>query len=360
MLKSPDSFTEKLLSWFEENARELPWRKKRNPYSVWISEIMLQQTVVKTVIPYFRKWMNEYPDIETLSKAKETDVLSMWEGLGYYSRAVNILKTAKLLMEKHSGKLPGEIKALMSLPGIGKYTASAILSIAYGRPVPVMDANVRRIMQRRFGIVRLNGKEQKRLHEFLESVIPSACPGDFNEAMMELGQRICLTRNPECLRCPLHNDCSAFQENRQNEIPETRTSKIIKKESSALVCLKEDAVLLTYRKKGLFKNLWLIPNIPKSKDSDIEAKNVRRYMEETLSCDYTVEGRLRPRTHYYTQYADRLFPLILRIKRCKQDLSSEFKWVNANKLENYPVPSKYRSILKDLQKLMNNRPQRRE
>jgi len=179
----------RLLSWFRRNRRDLPWRKNRSPYSVWISEIMLQQTALKTVIPYFEKWMKRFPDVQTLATATEAEVLRQWEGLGYYSRARNILKTAQIIVKDFNSTMPDNERDLLRLPGIGKYTAAAILSIVFGKPIPLIDANVRKVGRRLFGLERWESSSEKYLFDRLSDILPPRRAGDFNEASWNWGKR---------------------------------------------------------------------------------------------------------------------------------------------------------------------------
>jgi A/G-specific adenine glycosylase len=207
---------EELIRWFLENQRALPWRTTYDPYHVWISEIMLQQTQVETVVPYFERWLKKFPTIKKLAAADEQSVLSLWAGLGYYSRARNLMAAARTVAKDHGGKIPSEYEALRSLPGIGQYTAGAILSIAFNKPYPIVDGNVRRVLS------RLNGWEDdspKRLWEGAEHFVQQAEPRFINQAIMELGATVCSFKAPRCLICPVQKVCVAFKTGKQLEIP---------------------------------------------------------------------------------------------------------------------------------------------
>jgi A/G-specific adenine glycosylase len=194
------SFSQKLLVWYRQNARRLPWRGLADPYAIWVSEIMAQQTRVETVIPYFTRWMGRFPTVETLAAATEQEVLSMWEGLGYYGRARSLLKAARIVTVTYGGQLPRNLIELERLPGIGRYTAAAVCSIAFGQSEPVLDGNVKRVLSRVFDIatpVNTPGGE-KQCWNLAEKLIPSEEPGDYNQAMMELGATLCTPRSPAC------------------------------------------------------------------------------------------------------------------------------------------------------------------
>lgn len=253
-----------LLKWFEENARELPWRKQPTPYYVWISEIMLQQTRVEAVKGYFNKFITELPDIYALSQVPEEKLLKLWEGLGYYSRAKNLKKAAITIMEEYKGKLPEQKEELLKLPGIGEYTASAISSIAFGRPAAAVDGNVLRVMMRLRGsfedISKISVK--KELAASLEKVMPKTQPGTFNQALMELGAVICLPNGrPICKNCPVKYLCQAFLQNLQQELP-VKTAKKPRRieEKTILIIEGKDGILIRKRpEKGLLAGLWEFP-----------------------------------------------------------------------------------------------------
>jgi A/G-specific adenine glycosylase len=207
---------EALTAWFEENQRPLPWRSTYDPYHVWISEIMLQQTQVETVVPYFERWIAAFPDVSALAAADEQNVMHLWAGLGYYSRARNLMAAAKIVERDHEGVVPEDYEALRSLPGIGQYTAGAILSIAYNKPYPVVDGNVRRVLSRIYG---WEDESPKRLWDAAEKLVQRGEPRRINQAIMELGATVCSFKAPRCLVCPVQNQCVAYRTGKQLEIP---------------------------------------------------------------------------------------------------------------------------------------------
>src|SRR5688572_30795072 len=207
---------EELILWFDENQRALPWRSTYDPYHVWISEIMLQQTQVETVVPYFERWMETFPSVSALAAADEQSVLNVWSGLGYYSRARNLMAAAGILTREHNGVVPSDYEALRSLPGIGQYTAGAILSIAFNKPYPVVDGNVRRVLSRIYGWEQ---DSPKRLWEAADRLVQSAEPRRINQAIMELGATVCSFKAPRCLVCPVQAACVAYKTGKQQEIP---------------------------------------------------------------------------------------------------------------------------------------------
>lgn len=218
---SPPHLVNALLAWWDAGHADLPWRRSRDPYAIWVAEIMLQQTQITTVIPYFERWMARFPSVEALAAASLDEVLKLWEGLGYYSRARNLYAAAQIIVNEHGGRLPDTVPALLKLPGIGRYTAGAIASIAYGQQAPILDGNVIRVLSRVFDLpddVTLPAT-RNRLWALAEELVPTERPGDFNQAVMELGQQICIPANPRCLICPLYAHCLARQRGTQLERP---------------------------------------------------------------------------------------------------------------------------------------------
>jgi A/G-specific adenine glycosylase len=243
---------EGLTVWFEENQRSLPWRSSYDPYHVWISEVMLQQTQVETVVPYFERWMAALPSVSALAAADEQTVLNLWAGLGYYSRARNLMAAAKLIESDHNGSLPADYEALRSLPGIGQYTAGAILSIAFNKAYPIVDGNVRRVLSRVYG---WEEDSPKRLWDAAAMLVQRAKPRLINQAIMELGATVCSFKAPRCLVCPIQVECVAYKTGKQLEIPPV-------KKRPETVRIQLFAVLQAHNGRHLMKlsrGLWEFP-----------------------------------------------------------------------------------------------------
>ena len=270
-----------LLDWFAKNARDLPWRRTRDPYAIWVSEIMLQQTQVKTVIPYWERWLHELPTVETAAKASPGKIHKLWEGLGYYTRARNLQQAAKIIVEKHGGKFPQNFDDVLALPGIGRYTAGAICSIAFNQPTPILDGNVIRVLTRIFGIAE-NPKEKQtnvRLWQIAEKLVCRAKTAKnakeqnasretnarsfLNQSLMELGALVCTPRNPQCGVCPVKQLCVAFRENRVNELPNLGKRQITTARCfAAFVAEKNGCFLVRQRPAGVVNaHLWEFPNV---------------------------------------------------------------------------------------------------
>lgn len=270
-----EGFRRDLIHWYDKNKRDLPWRKERDPYKIWVSEIMLQQTKVDTVIPYFERFMEQFPSIEKLAEADEEEVLKAWEGLGYYSRARNLHHAVKEVKEKYGGKVPSTMKEVSSLKGIGPYTAGAILSIAFNKPAPAVDGNVMRVFSRIFFISDdiSQAKTRKKFEYVVQQVISEQFPGEFNQGLMDLGATICTPRSPGCLLCPVRKYCLAQEKGVQDLLPVKKKSKAPKEKKMKAVVLFNEAgeVLIEKRPdEGLLSNLWQFPNVEalKMKEGD--------------------------------------------------------------------------------------------
>jgi A/G-specific adenine glycosylase len=258
-------FAERLLAWWDRHGRkDLPWQNPRTPYRVWISEIMLQQTQVSTVIPYFERWMRSFPDLETLASAPLDDVLGHWSGLGYYARARNLHKAARICMEGHGSRLPGSSGELSALPGIGRSTANAIVSLSTGEPAAVLDGNVRRTLARHTATEGWTGKAavQNRLWQAAEKRLPDTRGDDYTQAIMDLGALICRRKRPDCGRCPVRDDCRALATDRVGELPTPRPPTRVGEKTLHMVILRDarGRVLLEKRPPaGIWGGLWCLP-----------------------------------------------------------------------------------------------------
>jgi A/G-specific adenine glycosylase len=260
------AFQQDLINWFKEEQRDLPWRKDKDPYKIWVSEIMLQQTRVDTVIPYFNRFMEWFPTIEDFAEADEEKVLKAWEGLGYYSRVRNLHSAVKEVKEKYNGEVPQTPKEIANLKGIGPYTAGAILSIAYGIPEPAVDGNVMRVISRILSIWEDIAKPSTRkiFEKAVRELISHTDPSAFNQALMELGALICTPGTPSCLLCPVREHCQAFQEGVQNELPiKTRKNKQKSVQLAAVMAVAHNGKILIHKRpaSGLLANLWEFPNV---------------------------------------------------------------------------------------------------
>ncbi|MBS0263012.1 MAG: A/G-specific adenine glycosylase [Planctomycetes bacterium] len=260
VVASLTDFRRALVAWYRRHARPLPWRATRDPYQIWISEIMLQQTTVTAVVPYFQRFLARFPTLQDLAAAQEQSVLRLWEGLGYYSRARNIHKAARLLVNEHRGEFPREPGELMALPGIGRYTAGAIASFAFDWPAPIVEANTLRLYARLMGLRDdpRSARGQKQLWEFAEQIVPARHAGEFNQALMELGARVCVPSAPDCSKCPVRRWCVAATNGWQAEIPLPKPRAAPTEITEVAVAVHRDGkYLLRKRPEGVrWAGLW--------------------------------------------------------------------------------------------------------
>ncbi|MFG6686894.1 A/G-specific adenine glycosylase [Mariniflexile sp. HNIBRBA6329] len=271
-------FSKTLNNWYSINKRDLPWRQTNNPYFIWLSEIILQQTQVAQGLPYYVKFTEEFPSVFHLANAEESDVLKLWQGLGYYSRARNLHTTAKYVANQLKGEFPNNYKDLLKLKGIGDYTASAIASICFNKPEAVVDGNVYRVLARYFGVdTPINSsKGSKEFKQLAQELIDRKDPATFNQAIMEFGATQCKPQSPDCSICPFSKSCTAFNTNRINELPvKIKSAKAKKKYFNFLVFIddKENTILEQRKGKGIWQNLYQFPLIETSKSCDFETLN---------------------------------------------------------------------------------------
>ncbi len=261
-----------LLDWFDKHQRALPWRQTKDPYAIWISEVMLQQTQVVTVIPYWRNFMERFPSVASLAAAELPDVFAMWRGLGYYSRARNLHRAAQQIVSEHGGELPKTAALLLTLPGFGRYTAGAVASIAHGEAAPLVDGNVARVFSRLFEVEGPPGdrEREKRLWALAERHVAGERPGDWNQALMELGATVCRTDNPQCLLCPVRTHCIALSKGRVSELPPPKVRPPRKSLRLAVAIVRRDDLFLFARREegGLFGGLWELPAAELSADAE--------------------------------------------------------------------------------------------
>ncbi len=262
---NPDRLREALLAWYADKRRDLPWRHTRDPYAIWVAEVMLQQTQVTTVIPYYRRFLERFPSVEALAGASLDSVLAVWQGLGYYSRARNLHRAAALVCERHHGRVPSDPEALRALPGVGAYTAGAILSIAYGQPVPAVDANAIRVLARLLDLDELptRARARRALEATAQAMLPADDPGRLNQALMELGALVCTSNKPSCYECPWNQRCLAHVRGTVAERPVRPSRRPVPVKRFVGVGMVDGATVLLCRRRpsGLLGGLWEIPSV---------------------------------------------------------------------------------------------------
>lgn len=287
------------LKWFDQNKRQLPFRQTKNPYHIWISEIMAQQTQIDTLIPYYNRFIKKFPSLKALAVAEEADVLKAWEGLGYYSRARNLHKTARLIESDYNGLFPSDYQTLVSLPGIGPYTGGAIASIAFNQAVTAVDGNVLRVISRFLNSSLDIGeaKTKKHITQWLESILPPQS-GDFNESLMELGALICTPKSPKCQSCPLIEACQAYAFGKPEALPVKRKKirpKTIKMEVGIL-CRNQDILFVRRDQEGLLSGMWAFPIIPQNNQpGQAISSHLKQYQKDLPKPQY-----LGHRRHVFT------------------------------------------------------------
>ena len=340
-----------LLKWYYKNGRTLPWRNHPDPYAVWVSEIMLQQTRVETVIPYFEKWMNLFPDVTSLANASEQDVLNAWEGLGYYSRARNLYKAAKVVTEKFNGELPRDLTDLRSLPGIGRYTVGAIASMAFGMDEPTLDGNLRRVFSRLFDVSEFADSPagEKILWELAAQHLPKGQAGDYNQALMDLGAAICVPKNPRCLLCPLIKICESRKNGTQDVRPVLKPKKMSPHYiHAAAVIINRGCVLLAQRPPdGLLGGMWEFPNGRVNVDP---AKELTKVLDAAYKLKVKKKEALGVIQHAYTH-----FTVTVHAFRCgpvSSPKTENLVWVKIADLNNYPMGKVDRAIANLLGRLL--------
>lgn len=333
-------FARRLTAWYKGHHRRLPWRESTDPYRIWISEIMLQQTTVQAVIPYFERWTRLFPDMRTLARAPLQKVLRAWQGLGYYQRARNVHRAARIFTRDHGGLIPDDEKTLSRQPGFGPYTTAAVLSLAYGRPLPVVDANVRRVLMRIIGLPgEASARNDKVILEYLRGILPSRDPGLFNQAIMELGALVCRNRNPQCLLCPVLENCRAAREGSQEVIPRPRKQSM--KKIEAVVAVIEDQGRFLIQKRpptGLFAGLWEFPGGKRNRGEGL-VEALRREVREEVGAEIK---NIRFRTtvkHAYTQFLAALHVFSGELAKKPAPARANQRWVSLASIRRYPLPS---------------------
>jgi len=338
-------FQEKLLKWYDKNKRILPWRETSDPYHIWLSEIMLQQTQVTTVIDYYLEFTSKYNSFEQLAKADEEDILKLWEGLGYYSRARRLIPCAKKVVETFGGVFPDTYKAALTLPGVGPYTAGAILSIAYNKEVAAVDGNVKRVYARLQGLrIDISAyKSKKVMKTIVEKTLPDN-RSDFNQALMELGALICTPNNPKCKICPIQEDCVAFEKNLQETLP-IKTKKIKKKNKNIFVLMikhDQDVLLIKRPNKGLLAGLWGFPIQESDQPSDLHD-----YFKVLLKEKYTLELTdfrfIQKKKHVFTHLNWHMAHYELMVSE-KKSIENGL-WLKDQELKDYAMPTAFKKLI---------------
>jgi len=339
-LENNSNFSKLLLNWYQKKNFQFPWRDTNDPYKIWISEIMLQQTQVSTVINYYNKWIEEYPTINQLSKSSIDDLLKMWEGLGYYQRVHNIHETSCYIAKYFNGKIPNTYNELIKCKGIGDYTASAILSIAFSKKYPSIDGNIKRIMSR-VNLIKGTKKIDKISKDYLYHSMNNVNPGDINQAMMDVGREICKPSNPDCIRCPINIYCQAYLTNQINLYPVKKIKKIIPSYNVVVgIIWHKNKFLISKRKStGHLAGLWELPGGKKEeKENSINCLN--REIYEELNIKVRVDGKIGTIKHKYSHFNINMtaYNCYYDSKEIKSFEAQEIKWITSNVINKIAFP----------------------
>ena len=329
------SFTQSVLAWYDEGHRSLPWRLTRDPYKIWVSEIMLQQTRAETVVSYYDRFLSRFPTVQALAEAPQEEMLKMWEGLGYYSRARSLQKAAQMIVAEFGGQLPADVLKLRSLPGVGDYTAGAIASIAFGIPAAAVDGNVERVICRYYAIEDTVGTPAVRrmITEKTQALVPADRPGAFANAMMEMGATMCTPKNPKCLLCPVRESCAGFAKGIAEQLPQKAKKKKQRVEERAvLLVLCEGRVLIVRREEKLLGGLYVFPDVLDGK----EPAELCRQMDALGLCT-AYDGLLGHAKHVFTHIIWEMDIHLLVAQSCA-DIPGG-RWVTREELEALPLPT---------------------
>jgi A/G-specific adenine glycosylase len=344
-------FSKSILKWFDQHGRKnLPWQENKTPYRVWVSEIMLQQTQVTTVIPYFKKFMQQFPDVSALANATEDTVLHLWTGLGYYTRARNLHKTAKIIHENFSGIFPDDIYDLEKLPGIGLSTAGAIVSIAFKKPATILDGNVKRVLTRYHGIKEWPGEKNtlEQLWKIAESYTPSKRADDYSQAIMDLGATICIRGKPLCNVCPLKKTCVALEKNIAKELPASKPKKILAVRKATILFIQKNASVLLEKRPpiGIWGGLWCPPQI----SEHVSEKQIKDFCFERFSfrpTDIKLGNEFR---HTFSHFHLDILPVNISLSFTKSKImdSEQQIWYNLTDSQTVGLPAPVKKIIEML------------
>ena len=348
-----NGFAEALLGWFEKHGRDLPWRRKRDPYSIWISEMMLQQTRVETVLDYFERWKTHFPDIHSLAQSDIGQVLLLWEGLGYYQRAHNLHKAARIIVKTHAGEFPKDPKTLVALPGIGPYTAAAVASIAFNQDQIALDGNLRRVLSRIFDYDQDPRSSEGEAYLKKEALrrMPSGLASSFNQALMDLGSMVCLPRKPACAQCPVRAYCLAYERGVQEQRPLRKIRKPIPHHDIAAgIAIRGGKAFIARRPEGeLLGGLWEFPGGKCELGESLPSCLEREWWEE-FRVEVSAGDKLGVFEHAYTHFRITVHAFKCGILQGEPEAleHAEICWVRVRNLKDYPMGKVDREIAKTL------------
>ena len=333
------NITNRLLDWYNNNQRRLPFRGSNDPYKIWVSEVMLQQTQIKTVIPYYRQWVKEYPTLKSAANANLDKLLKLWEGLGYYSRCRNFHRALNIVDKKYNGIIPNKFNEILSLPGVGHYTAGAVLSIAYNKCIPAIDGNVTRVMSRVLGIKNLTKKNRSRIINNVQKLIPKSNPGSFNQSLMELGALVCTPTNPSCEKCPLSNSCKAYKYKLPELYPLAKNKKVNPHYTivAGIIWRKEKLFIQKRDEKAMLGGLWEFPG-GKVENGESLKEALNREIKEECDILPIIKDKIGCVEHSYSHFSISFhcFHCVENGKRIKS--SNRRAWITPKEIELFTFP----------------------
>ena len=339
-----------ILDWYDINKRNLPWRLTKDPYKIWLSEVVLQQTQVLTVIPYYENWIRKFPTVDSVAKVNIDEALKMWEGLGYYKRCRNFHSAAKIIVSKHNGMIPNSYNILLSLPGVGNYVASAILSIAFNKKFAAIDTNLNRVISRIHGIKKLTKWNKNRINKYATLLVEHQRPGDVNQALMDIGSQLCTTKKALCSSCPNQNICKAFQSSNPLQFPQILAKKPprLKKFVAGYISLNKNIIINKRPNNVMLGGLWQLPTF-EFKESEKRA-DIEDLFRKKVGKDINIEGKIGIVKHEYSHLKAEV-ALYLFSKKNNSIKLDDSKWIKINDVDKYA----FSNVNHKLIQLMSNK-----
>jgi len=349
-----DLLARKVIAWYRNEGRRLPWRMTKSPYRIWVSEVMLQQTRVTFAIPYYQRFLDAFPTVRRLAEADLEEVLKQWEGMGYYARARNLHRSAKMVRERYEGSIPDNMEELLSLPGIGRSTAGAILSLAYGRKIPILDANIQRLLCRLSAVQEDPQKSHAKrlLWDLMERLLPEKDTRLFNQGLMDIGALFCLPRSPRCRNCPLSSLCLAFARGIQDRIPPLKKARPLplRERAVAIIWRKGDLLIHHRPSSGLLGGLWEFPGAYVDRAGSA-FRLLSRMFEQECGLLIQVKEEIFSFLHEYTHFKEIIRVFSGDYQQGKDSLAEGFRWVRLEEIEQLPLSASHRRIAQEVSRL---------